>query len=385
MGRLVATLLLVVAMLAALDRLAAVVTAPDTEMQSIDVERHEQFRHAIARQFDELRADVGRLAATGYARWDALPAQKRPRELRIVIVGNSSAMFALAPSIVGERLAAAFPTRDVTVTPLLLPGVQVIDEEILVQAAIAKHADVVVMTPNLSALIAGPSGISDPIRRFFRERPTRGVLLHPTQLVEDFLERHWLLYRDRELLRMHIVEALSRRLAWRADPDDDRSRRGASAAFTAISEAAARGDVHELVDTYNRHGMGTFLGGAFVRNRLHPLSPVFGTVTKIAKTVQQSGAIGIAVFMPVHPLFRNATATADFPDLRLDDGYVHDQATRILGIYRAAGFTTFDRVDALPASAFIDMIHVNADGMEAFSREMAATLTDAIRSALPPG
>ncbi len=382
MTRLIMTLLLVVAMLAALDRITAVVTAR-IEMQSIDVERHEQFRHLIALQFDELRADVGRLAVMGYARWDALPEQKRPHELRVVIVGNSSAMFSLAPSVVAERLAAAFPAREVTVTPLLLPGVQVIDEAILVQAAVAKHPDVIVMTPNLTGLVAGQSGISDQIRRFFRGRDGSGFRIHPTPFVADFLERHWLLYRDRELLRKRIIEALSRRLPWHGD--EDRSRRDTSTAFAAISAAAARGDVRALVDTYKRHGMGGFLGGPFVTKRLNPLSPVFGTVTKIAATVQQSGAIGVAVFMPVHPLFRDAKATADFPELHLDDPYVHDLATRVLGIYRAAGFTTFDRVDALPASAFIDMIHVNADGMEAFSREMSETLADAIRSALPPG
>ncbi len=66
-------------------------------------------------------------------------------------------------------------------------------------------------------------------------------------------------------------------------------------------------------------------------------------------------------------------------DLHVDDAYVQALAARTVGIYAAAGFATFNRVDALPASSFIDLVHVNADGMEAFTRDMAASLVEAIR------
>jgi hypothetical protein len=382
MMRLLTTLVLVVALLAALDRFVASLATPDTETRSIDIERHEQFRHAIAMQFDELRVDVGRLATAGHVRWDALPDRKGPDELRIVIIGNSSAMFSLAPSVVEERLAAGFPTRNVTVTPLLLPGVQVVDEEILVRAALAKHADVIIITPNLQELVAGRGGLSGPVLKLFGERAGLGRWIDPSAIVDDLLESHWRLYRDRELLRTRLVDALSRRLSWHDDAE--RSRRDADATFAAISAAAASGSVHDLVETYRSHGMGAFLGGPIFRNRLQPLSPVFATVTKLATSVRQGGALGIAIFMPVHPLFRDAAATADFPDLHVDDAYVQALATRILGIYDAAGFTTFNRVNALPGSAFIDLIHVNADGMESFSLEMAQALTETLQGALPP-
>lgn len=382
MRRLLGTLLLAATLLHGLDRLVPHLIAPAAELHAIDLERHEQFRHVIALQFEALRADVGRLLAEQYARWDALPDQKRARELRVVIVGNSTAMFALAPTVVAERLAAAFPERDVTVTPLFLPGAQVLDEELLVRAAVAKHADVIVTTPNLSDLVPGRGSVSDWVGTRFRDDPGSWRSWRPTDALDVFLERHWLLYRERALLRTRIVQALERRLPGPAATDE--SRRAASDTFAAVAEAAARGDMHDLVATYNARGLGWFLGGAIAGRRLPPGSPVYDTVTTIATTVQRSGATGVAIFMPIHPLFRDPVATRDFPNLLLDDAYVHAVADRALGIYRAAGFATFDRVDALPASAFIDYVHVNASGMETFSREMADMLAGAIRRAHPP-
>ena len=382
MRRLLGTLLLAAALLHGLDRVVAHVTAPGAERHAIDLERHEQFAHAIALQFEALRADVGRLLAEQYARWDALPDRKRPRELRVVILGNSTAMFALAPTVVAERLTAAFPERDVTVTPLFLPGAQVLDEELLVRAAVAKHADVVVTTPNLSDLVPERSPISDSVQRRFRSDPAWSWCRRPTDALDGFLERHWLLYRERALLRTRIVHGLQRRLPGPVATEE--TRRAASDAFDALAAAAARGDGHDLVATYRARGMGLFLGGPIAGRRLPATSPVYRAVTTIATTVQQSGATGIAIFMPVHPLFRDAHAMRDFPEFLLDDAYVHAVAERVLGIYRAAGFVTFDRVDALPASAFIDYVHVNAAGMETFSREMADLLTATIRRAHPP-
>jgi hypothetical protein len=381
MARLLTMLAVVVALLAALDRFAASFAPPSIEMVAINVERQEQYRHAIALQFDELRADVDRLVTATHVRWDALPDSKGPRELRIVLVGNSSAMFALAPSALQDGLGAAFPGRDVTVTPLFLPGARVLDEEVLVRAALTKHADVIVVTPSLKGLVAGPSPLSGRIRKLFGERALPRRQTDPSAIVDDLLERHWRLYRDRGLLRTRLVDALARRFVWRVDADRSRD---VDAAFAAISASAARSDVRDLVETYRSYGMGGLLAGPIFRDRLQPRSPVFAAVTRLATNVRTGGVLGIAIFMPVHPLFRDAAATAGFPDLQLDDAYVKPLATRVLGIYAAAGFTTFDRVDALPAAAFIDLIHVNADGMQSFSREIAVTLIDALRPALPP-
>lgn len=382
MRRLLGTLLLAAALLHGLDRLVAHVVTPTAERHAVDRERHEQFRHVIAQQFDALRADVGRLLAEQYARWDALPDRKRPRELRVVILGNSTAMFALAPTVVAERLATDFPERDVTVTPLFLPGAQVLDEEMLVRAAVAKHADVIVTTPNLSDLVPGRGSVSDWVGTRFRDDPDWWWYWRPTDALDVFLERHWLLYRERALLRTRIVHALEHPLPGPTATDE--SRRAISDTFAAVAEAGARGDAHGLVAAYHAHGMGWFLGGPIAGRRLPPASPVYDAVTTIATTAQRSGATGVAIFMPVHPLFRDANAMRDFPNLLLDDAYVHAVADRALGIYRAAGFATFDRVDALPASAFIDYVHVNATGMEMFSRETADMLAGAIRRAHPP-
>lgn len=378
MARLFKTLLIVVALLAALDRLVAAVT-PNAEIATVDAERHDQFRHAIGRQFNDLRSGISRVTHAALARWNALPNEKRPRELRVVLIGNSSPMFALAPSVLTDRLSAAFPERLVTVTALYLPGIHVLDEEPLVRAALRKHADVVILTPNLKSLVAEPSDLSGTTRKLFAERLEGTTSFDPSDDVDDFLERHWRLYRDRELIRTRVLDAIRRRFPWRGQ--EAQSYEDADAAFGSISEAAARGDMHELVATYRSHGLGAFVAGPMFRTRLHPRSPVFGIVSRLATAVQDGGAMGIAIFMPVHPLFRNAHATADFPELQLDDLYVKGLAARVLDTYRTAGFTTFDRVDALPASAFIDLIHVNADGMQAFSREMADTLTEAIRKA----
>lgn len=383
MTRLLSTLVAVLGLLALLDRVVASLGSSAADMAAIDFERREQFRLAIAEQFEELRVGVGRLTAATHARWEAVPTEKSPRELRIVLIGNSSGMFALVPSLLQARLATAWPNRDVRVIPLFLPGVRLLDEEILLRAALAKHADVVVLTPNLKDLIAAPSDLGGSVRKLFA--PARGREAGPTvsDAVDQFLQRHWKLYRDRELLRMRILGAAARLLA----PGTEVKSAGhdPDAAFSAIASAAARGNVGALLEAYRDANLGAFVRGEVYRERLHPRSTVFDLLARMATTVRQANAVGVAVFMPVHPLFRNAAATDGFPEVSVDDAYVRALAARVLGIFQAAGFRTVNQLDALPASAFIDLIHVNAEGMERFTRETADALVAAFGADGPTG
>jgi lysophospholipase L1-like esterase len=139
--------------------------------------------------------------------------------------------------------------------------------------------------------------------------------------------------------------------------------------------------MQDLVETYRRTGLGGLIGTPTFRHRLSESSPVFATIANLAAEVRQAGAVGVAIFLPVNPIFRDAAATAGFETLHVDDAYIRALATKTTAIYEAAGFATFNRLDALPASGFIDLVHVNAEGMEAFSREISASLVETMRHA----
>ena len=69
--------------------------------------------------------------------------------------------------------------------------------------------------------------------------------------------------------------------------------------------------------------------------------------------------------------------------LRVDDPYVRELSQRILGIYRKVGFTTNNALDLLPASAFMDLVHVNDHGTRTFSQELAPIVAGAVASRAP--
>jgi hypothetical protein len=109
---------------------------------------------------------------------------------------------------------------------------------------------------------------------------------------------------------------------------------------------------------------------------------MFDVVRETAQAVRTARAVGVAIFLPVNPLFRDAQATAAVPRYRLDDGNIRDLVSRTLEIYHAAGFVTADRVDAVPATGFFDLVHMNGAGMRAFSDEAATIIATAVRRTL---
>jgi hypothetical protein len=368
-------------LLAALDRVVPVLlipapTARAIAVQSVNDERDRAFSHIVAMHFDELRANVRRLVDATHARWQGVPDHKSSDELRVCIIGNSAALFALVPRIVEERLAAAFPRRTVRVIPLILPGITVADELPLVRAAVAKHADVIVLTPNVKDLVAKGSGLGPRLHELFDDSVDASTY-DPASRVGRLLERHWRLYRERDELRSRFLRAVT----WTSSRDDGSTDEGGrlQTAFTAIAAAAQGGNMAELVETYRRHGMSSLLTGPSFRERLPASSPVFGLLAKLAAEVRKGHAHGVAIFLPLNPIFRSADATVGFETLHVDDAYVRALAEHTLASY-GADFTTFDRIDALPASAFIDLVHVNADGMATFSSAMAESLVEAVQA-----
>jgi hypothetical protein len=218
MSRLLGMLTVVLALLAALDRFVGLFDTPAAAVLSANSERDRAFEAIVALHFDELRNNVRRVVDAVHARWQAVPEGKRADELRVVVIGNSTAMFSLVPRILEERLAAAFPSRTVAVTPLVLPGIQALDEEVLVGAALRKHADVVILTPNLKGLVAGPSPLSGRVRELFgastdADASARTPFTEPAAFIEGVLERHWRLYRDRGELRTRLIAGAARALS----------------------------------------------------------------------------------------------------------------------------------------------------------------------------
>ena len=132
MTRLLAIIAIVAAGLAAIDPLAERWLEVDAARRSVD-RRVETFRHVVFRNMEETQRSVNAAISRAYRRLEALPDEKEPLELRVVLIGNSAGLFAIAPAEVERRLAAAYPTRRVRLRALLIPDIGVRDERLLVR------------------------------------------------------------------------------------------------------------------------------------------------------------------------------------------------------------------------------------------------------------
>jgi hypothetical protein len=375
MLRLLAILATVVAALAAVDPLIAgwlaAASADRTQRQRV-----ETFRHVVYRNFEQTQQSVEAAISRSYRELASLPDEKSRLEVRVFAIGNSAGLFALAPGELERRLARAYPTREVRVLPLLIPDIGVRDERVLVRAALAKGADLVLLLPNLKGLILGHEVRMRTVRELFGAPEELPALERPGAGLRRWLVRHWATFRTRDELRGLLVAAVEARL-----PGDPRSaeRDAVERAFAEVAGAAGRRDVAGLLQAYARHGLHRFVPEAMPRREIPADAPVFRVMQRTAQGVRAAGARGVAVFLPVNPLFRDPEATRAFPGVRIHDATLRRLARRSLAVYRRAGFVTADLLDALPPEAFIDLVHANAEGMERFTERVATIAIGALQ------
>lgn len=368
MRRLLAILALVALGLAALDPLVArwLEAAAATRGQR---QRVETFRQVVYRSFEQAQQSVRGVLSRSYRELEALPDERSRLEVRVFVVGNSAGLFALSPAELERRLARAYPTREIRVVPLLIPDIGVRDERLLVRAALARSPDLLIVLTNLKGLILGHEVRMRDVRELFGDAADLPALERPGAALRRWLVRHWRTFRTRDELRSLVVAALDERL-----PGDPRraEREAVERAFEEIARAEARRDVGAVLAAYRRNGLQLFVPDAMPAREIPAEAPAFRVMQRTAQSVRAAGVRGLAVFLPVNPLFRDPQATRDFEQVRVHDPTLRSLVRHSLGVYRRAGFASVDLVDALPPEAFIDLVHANAHGMELFTERVAA-------------
>lgn len=362
MRRLLLTLATCVAVLAMVDQW---VVRWASSVQSAFSQREEAIGNLAAHRLTQIRRDQRRRVAEVLHQWESLPSDKPPRELRIALIGNSSALFALQVDQIQDRLQESHPDRDVVVLPLIIEGMRVAEERTLVEAALAKSPDLVVLTPNPKSLVHGSSGALDG---WFDAS-------HPDQPVEQvlaaaraFLRRHWLLYRERFALR-----------EWLLTGPTTEEVQGMARALADISSSAETSGYAGVLAAYRRHDLQALVVGVRTKMQRQKKSRrILRVVENVAKRVEASGARGVAIYMPLNPLFRIPAGKGRGPELPVENAHVKILGFRVLSKFAGHGFATYDALDALPGSSFIDLIHVNEEGSRAFSALVADYLIQAL-------
>jgi len=278
----------------------------------------------------------------------------------------------------------AYPTHRVRLLTLLIPDIGVRDERILVRAALAKAPDLLVLLPNLKGLILGREVRMRFVRELFGDAEARPPLGRPGEALRRWLVTHWQTFRARDEIRALAVGAVADRL-----PGDARSveRRAIQSAFAEIEEAARRRDVASLLAIYRERGLDRFVPEAIPRKPIPREAPIFRVMQRTAADVRAAGVPAVAVFLPVNPLFRDPEATRGFEAVQVHDGTLRRMAGITLAVYGRAGFATANLLDALPPTAFIDLVHANAEGMRLFTHRLAEVAVRALQGlgAAPQG
>ena len=165
--RLLVTLLVTLVLVVCLDQVVPRLLTRERMTEMAVADGAAVFGQFVRLQLQELRDDVNVSVARIHTRWAALPDTVAADELRVALIGNSTALFAVVPGVLEERFATALPGCRVSVLPLLFPAVTVADEGLLVDAALAKHAAMVVVFPNLKGLVEGESPIAARLQALF--------------------------------------------------------------------------------------------------------------------------------------------------------------------------------------------------------------------------
>ena len=331
------------------------------EGASVSLRRKEAFRSLAARRFDEVRSDLRIRVAQLHHQWDSLSADKPAGELRVVLIGNSSALFAVLPGILEERLSEAFPGQTVVVLPLFIEGVRLREEAILLKAAMAKAPDLVVLTPNLRSLRPGGS---NRLQSFFEVEPAGDPVDRAVSVVRTVLRRHWRLYRERFAVRKWI---------WSEVSGGERDLGHIERVLEEISHGARDDGLAGVFEVYERHELMDLAQAERSVPKVPPESPIFAFAERWARRVRASGR-AVAIFMPHNPAFRIPDPDRPRPAPLVQNDYARAVADRVMRLYARSGFATYDALDALTASDFVDFVHVNGDGAVEFTENVARVL-----------
>lgn len=346
----------------------------DVAATRADLERKRAFQDFFFARMRDLQADIGLATVRAHARWAALDPTRRPGELRIVLVGNSAAIFAVAPGKLERRLASIFPDRTVTVVPLLVPSATIVDQNTLASAAIARSADVVVSFVDWDGYRMTPGVASPRIHELFAaddDGAAPGIVAR----VQRWLDRHWTLYRTHPILRARAVAAATR--FWPALGE----QAPLAHALARIEAASRAGDVRALFAAYDQIGYHPLLRRQYRGDQAND-APTSIAVEALGKTLGHAGVVGIAVAMPFNPLLRGDALGDARVDPRASDAVLRAAAADVIERLRRAGCETTNALDALPSTDFIDYVHVNAHGAEEFSNRLARVLRGVLQRRL---
>lgn len=368
MSRLVVTLASFVLVLVAIDQLVSILLS--SEGASFSWQRQQSYGRAAASHFDDVQRDARARISGFQSEWELLPAEKPPGQVRIFIIGNSSALFAIQPGPLRRKLSELLPGRDVVLMPWFIEGLRIGDEPALVRAALEKQPDMIVLTPNPKSLTGGRS---THLRGFFGVPSADGRMSEVLDGIRAFLRRHWTLYRERFALQRWVEQRVMK---------DDEGLASVQHAFDDIAEAAQESGLGGVLEAYGRHGLRSFSRARVLTRKLPTNSAVFLDVRRLAKEVGESSARGVAIFMPLNPLFRIPDPAHPDPPPLMDDAYARWLAKRVLRVFSTHRVKTFDELDAVPATGFVDLIHMNDAGAEAFTKRVAELLILPLRMQL---
>jgi hypothetical protein len=359
--------------LAAAESIANRMVRADAAAQEFDMERTRAFQDLFFLRVRDLWMDIRTAAVRAHTRWQSLPATRVGEVFRVVLLGNSAAIFAVDPALVAERFTKTTGGR-VEIVPLLIPSATIADQIVLARAAIALHPDMIVALIDQDGFQTEPGVASEFIRQLFD--PATADVVGPTATIEHWLLEHSTLYRARTVLRAIAIDRLTRLLPISAEGEREAVHR----AFDLIATAARSGDLVALDAAYRAIDY-TPPARAHFRRDLGPNAPVFGTVDVLGHLIARSGAICVGVTLPFNPLMRAGDALGP-RDERSSTTALDRRTGETVRRLQADGCAAFDRLDALPATEFIDFVHVNAAGMVRFSDDLAAILLAVLRN--PP-
>jgi len=290
------------------------------------------------------------------------------------VIGNSTALFQIEPAVIRAELARSLPGREVRVVPLLLPMLKTADELLLVKAALAKQADVVVATPALRGLEAGDSLLSPLLREAFAgDRPPRTGVAALESLLADRLA----LLRYGGELRALLLRRFARLL--RRGSEAERRRR-LDEDLALVTRVARGGNVAELRAVYESRGLSALLRTDLRGDLLSASSPVWSMLEEMANALVGHESRGVAIFMPANPLLRGVGPARQSG--QLDDAWVRELVELALRPFAEAGWQVLDALDALPAEAFVDLVHVHGrEHAEAMSIRAANLVVRALSEA----
>jgi len=381
MARLAAALAVFVALLCLMDLVADRLVHRDTLAGQAAMNRARAFQDFFFARMQDLQSDIGLAAVRAYARWGELSLRRSPGEFRIVLVGNSAGLFAVSPPDVARRVAGVLPDRPVTVIPLMVPSAVIADQVVLAKAALDHSANAVVALIDWDGFRGTPGVASRRIAELFAgERDATG----PVASADRWLDEHWTLYRMHTILRAMSLEAASRVM-----PALQYDRGPVEEALGRIEEASRRGNVYQLFNAYGRIGYRPMMRAHF-RGEETDGSATLATVDALGVTLARAPHLGLGIVMPFNPLMRADFVGEPIADPRASNKALRTRADEVARRLRRAGCEAADELDALPATDFIDYVHVNARGARRFSIDVAKLIRNALRKTLarrirPPG